>query len=221
MFKLNNDHTPCHVFDTDQLYKNIGILKRIERETKSTVLYALKGCSQQIILKQITREISGACTSGYNEVLLAEQMGFKEIHTFSTAYKVNEISTIAGKSNVVIFNSIEQYNKYNKIVKSAGAIAGLRINPHYSEIENIRINPCALNTRFGVSVDDMKQLDNCPEYLHFHSMCEQFDGTLERTLEKVENLYDCFLTQAKTVNIGGGQLYTSPDYNVEDRKSVV
>lgn len=215
MFNLSDTQTPCHIFDLDQLENNLNVLKRFETATGCKVLYALKGCSQQEILPFISASVSGACTSGYNEVMLADRVEFQEIHTFSTAYKENEISTIASKSNVVIFNSVDQYKKYGKKTKSANAILGLRINPNYSEIQNDRINPCSPNSRFGASLHELKQLSEFPEYLHFHSMCEQYSDTLERTLREIEKQYGEYLKHAKTINIGGGQLYTSPQYNLE------
>lgn len=214
MFKLSDTQTPCHIFDLDQLDKNINILKQLGTATDCKVLYALKGCSQQEILPFISSRLSGACTSGYNEVMIADRVEFQEIHTFSTVYKENDISMIAAKSNVVIFNSVAQYKKYGKLTRSANAILGLRINPNYSEIQNARINPCSSNSRFGASLCELKQLDEFPEYLHFHSMCEQYSDTLERTLQEIEKQYGEYLKHAKTINIGGGQLYTSPTYNL-------
>ena len=139
MLKILKNHTPCHIFDLDQLNKNISVLQRLEKETDSKVLYAIKGCSQQEILPYIAEKLSGACTSGYNEVLIADKAQFREIHTFSTAYKEEEFFTIAKKSNVIIFNSVTQFIKYYNIATYAGAICGLRINPNYSEIKNNKI----------------------------------------------------------------------------------
>lgn len=214
MFENFNMPTPCHIFDMDQLKTNLDILKLLCEKTCSKVLYAIKGCSQQELLPYISECLYGACTSGYNEILLANKFDFKEIHTFSTAYKENEISMIAQKSNVVIFNSIFQFEKFNKKIKNLSAISGLRINPCYSEIKNNRINPCAVNSRFGVRAQDLEQLDSIPEYLHFHSMCEQYSDTLERTFAEIENIYGKYLKYAKTINIGGGQLYTSFEYDL-------
>lgn len=214
MYNLSDTQTPCHIFDLDQLEKNINILKQLEAATDCKVLYALKGCSQREILPFISSRVSGACTSGYNEVMLADRMEFHEIHTFSTAYKESEISTIAAKSDVVIFNSVAQYKKYSKETRAANAILGLRINPNYSEIQNAKINPCSPNSRFGADLCELSQLDEFPEYLHFHSMCEQYSDTLERTFQEIEKQYSEYLTHAKTINIGGGQLYTSPTYNL-------
>ncbi len=214
MFKNYTIQTPCHIFDLDQLKKNINILKQLEEQAECKVLYAIKGCSQQEILPYIASELLGACTSGYNEVLIANKFNFKEIHTFSTAYKDNEISAIASNSDFVIFNSIAQYKTFYKEVINSNAIPGLRINPKYSEIKNDKINPCSPFSRFGVDVKDLETLEFFPEYLHFHSMCEQYSDTLERTLIEIENTYGEYLKHIKTLNIGGGQLYTSPEYNI-------
>lgn len=206
--------TPCHIFDLEQLEKNINTLLILQNETQSKVLYAIKGCSQRELLPYISKYLSGACTSGYNEVLLADISQFKEIHTFSAAYKENEIQTIAQKSFAVIFNSIEQFKKYSPIVYNNKAIPSIRITPQYSEIKNNKINPCSKNSRFGVGINELEQLDTIPQYLHFHSMCEQYSDTLTRTLEIVGHTYEKYLKQAQTINIGGGQLYTAENYDL-------
>ena len=214
MFKISNFQTPCHIFDLEQLQNNISILKELRKQTNCKILYAIKGCSQSDLLPYISKEIDGACTSGYNEVLIASKCKFKEIHTFSCAYKEDEITEIAKKSNVVIFNSKEQYEKFSEKVERFHATPGLRINPQYSEVKNVKINPCTPYSRFGVTCLELNQMDITPSYLHFHSMCEQYSDALERTLKKIDDSYGKYLNNIQTLNIGGGQLYTAFDYNL-------
>ena len=52
------------------------------------------------------------------------------------------------------------------------------------------------------------------EGLHFHTLCEQGADALERTLEHVVAKFDCYLQKMKWLNMGGGHLITSVDYEV-------
>ncbi len=45
-------------------------------------------------------------------------------------------------------------------------------------------------------------------------MCEQYSDTLERTFAEIENIYGQYFKDTKTINIGGGQLYTSAQYDL-------
>lgn len=216
-----NLETPCHIFDLDRLNENLKIINTLCNETNCKVLYALKGCSQQNVLSYISTRISGACVGSLNELKLAKKFNFKEIHTYSPIFKQNEILEISELSNAVIFNSINQFETYKTISKRNKAICGLRINPQYSEIRNIKINPCAPHSRFGVDVQELNKSKLRPEYIHFHSMCEQYSDTLERTLNIIAKIYDNYIDFSNTLNIGGGQLYTDPKYNLSNAISSI
>lgn len=59
------------------------------------------------------------------------------------------------------------------------------------------------------------------EGFHCHNHCESNSYALERTLEQIEQKFGRWLEQIKWLNLGGGHLMTSKEYNTEHLKSVL
>ncbi len=93
---------------------------------------------------------------------------------------------------------------------------GIRINPEYSEIETDIYNPCRINSRFGVTLENFRpdELDGI-DGLHFHTMCEQNSDTLERTVKIVNERFGKYVQGMKWINFGGGHHITREDYDIE------
>ena len=69
------------------------------------------------------------CASGLNEARLGYEEFKKEVHTFSAAYREEEIKAILKYSDSIIFNSFYQLQKYGKAARKSGVEIGLRVNP--------------------------------------------------------------------------------------------
>jgi carboxynorspermidine decarboxylase len=99
---------------------------------------------------------------------------------------------------------------------------GLRINPEYSEVEVDLYNPCASNSRLGIRRPEFEGQNLAGiEGLHFHTMCEQGAGVLERTLEVVEEKFGSLFDGMRWANFGGGHHITRPGYDLDLLCSVV
>lgn len=216
--------TPCYVIDEASLIKNLEILKSVEEKTGCHILLAQKAFSSYCTYPLISQYISGTTASGLFEARLAhEEMGKRQVHVFSPAYKDEDIDELLDICDHIVFNSFSQWNHFrNKALKHENVSFGLRINPEYSEIETDIYNPCFENSRLGITIanferDQMEGISG----LHFHTMCEQGAETLERTVRVVEEKFGDLLYQMKWVNFGGGHHITKPDYNVELLVSII
>jgi len=159
--------------------------------------------------------LKGCCASGLNEALLAKEEFKGEVHTYSPAFKEDEIDKIIDISNHVVFNSFAQYKKYKQ--KVAGKTScGLRVNPEYSSVEVDLYNPCAPYSRLGITKANFQEteLDGI-EGLHFHALCEQNVDALEGALANFEKSFGQYLPSMKWVNFGGGHHITRVDYDVK------
>ena len=111
-----------------------------------------------------------------------------ELHacTFCFNYKDEEIDEIIELSNHLVFNSFNQLNQFKSKAFGKTSI-GLRINPEYSSVEVDLYNPCAINSRLGITKENFQE-DNLEgvEGLHFHALCEQNVDALEGALEAFE-----------------------------------
>ncbi len=209
--------TPCYVVDERLLIKNLEILKAVEEQSGAKILLATKAFSMYQTFPLIGQYLSGVTSSSLNEARLGfEEMG-KEVHIYAAAYRPEEFNEIMKYSNHIVFNSFKQWKKYrNEVSKYPKKIScGLRINPEYAEVETELYNPCAPNSRMGITLENFKseELEGI-EGLHFHAMCEQNSDTLERLLKHVEEQFGSYMHQMKWINFGGGHHITRADYDI-------
>lgn len=214
--KTINVKTPCHIIDISAIQSNISILTYLRQKTNMKILFAIKSFSNEKIIPLFKDGFDGICASGLWEAKLGKELLKMPVHTYSSAYKKDDFSLIHQYSDYIIFNSINQLNEYSSECNLYKKKIGLRINPEFSEVQKYSINPCHEFSRFGVTADKLFdfELDNITG-LHFHSMCEQYSTTLDKTLKIVSDKFSHHLKTVKWINIGGGQLYTDKDYNIE------
>lgn len=209
--------TPCYVVDERLLIKNLEILKAVEEQSGAKILLATKAFSMYQTFPLIGQYLSGVTSSSLNEARLGfEEMG-KEVHIYAAAYRSDEFNEIMKYSNHIVFNSFKQWKKYqSQVAQYPKKIScGLRINPGYAEVETELYNPCAPNSRMGITLENFKpeELEGI-EGLHFHAMCEQNSDTLERLLKHVEEQFGSYMYQMKWINFGGGHHITRDDYDI-------
>ncbi len=129
--------------------------------------------------------------------------------------KDEEIDEIISISNHLVFNSFNQLKRYkDKAFKKVSL--GVRLNPEYSSVEVDLYNPCAPNSRLGITKAnfDESQLQYL-EGFHFHALCEQNVDALKGALANFEKNFSQYFSQLKWVNFGGGHHITRADYDVE------
>lgn len=217
MFDISKVKTPCYVVDEGDLTKNLEILCGLEKRTGCKVLLAQKAFSMYSVYPLVSQYISGTTASGIFEARLGREEFGKEVHVFSPAYRQEEMEQLVNIADHIVFNSFRQWKKYRSIVNNAGRSisCGIRVNPEYSEIETKIYDPCAENSRLGVTAAqfDETELDGI-EGLHFHTMCEQGAETLYRTLPYFEEKFGKYLHKMKWVNFGGGHHITKEGYDI-------
>lgn len=218
MFDISKLKTPCYVTDANLLLHNLKILDHVRKETGCKILLAQKAFSMYSVYPLLSKFLDGTTASGLFEAKLGREEFIGEVHVFSSAYKQAEMEQLLKISDHIVFNSFRQWAKYRNLVKGCGRdiSCGIRVNPEYSEIETEIYNPCAENSRLGITKDqfDESMLDGI-DGLHFHTMCEQGAETLKRTLPYFEEKFGKYLYGMKWVNFGGGHHITRDDYNVD------
>ena len=221
-FDLNRVDSPAFVVDAARLRANLQILAGIRDAADIKVLAALKAFSMWSVAPIIGEYLDGVCTSGLWEARLASEFYDGEIATYCAAYKPDDLPEIARLSDHVIFNSPAQMRRAALILDQARASGGgfdigLRINPLHAEGEVPRYDPCAPHSRLGFPIDQltaehMEGVDG----IHFHTLCEQDLGPLQRTWEAVFDHLEPFFDQLKWLNFGGGHHITRADYQREE-----
>jgi carboxynorspermidine decarboxylase len=175
---------------------------------------ALKAFAMHSTFNMCKKYLKGCCASGLNEAILAYEKFGLEVHTYSPAFKDNEFNKIAKISNHIIFNSHTQYDHFESKILSHNSI-GFRINPQYSSVKTDLYNPCAINSRLGITKNNFKAeyIDKI-DGLHFHALCEQNVDALEMVLHKFEEDFSIYFNNLKWINFGGGHHITRDDYDI-------
>ncbi len=206
--------TPAYVVDEGCLIKNLQILKEVRNAAGCKILLAQKAFSMFAVYPIIEKYLDGTTASGLFEAKLGREEFKGEVHVFSPAFKESEIDEILEVSDHIVFNSINQLNKFKDIAKSKGKSIGLRVNPECSTQEHGIYDPCAQGSRLGVTLKNfdesvLKDIDG----LHFHTLCEQGSDALEVTLKAFEEKFGKYLKGLKWVNFGGGHHITKDNYD--------
>lgn len=207
--------TPYYLIDEAKLEKNLKILKTVRKKAGVKILLAQKAFSCYATYPLIAKYLDGVTASGLFEAKLgAEEMTGKENHVFNPAFAPEEVKEIVKLCGHVVVNSLSQLKLFKPYAKKTSI--GLRVNPHYSEVEVELYNPCSKTSRFGVpreylSAADLEGVDG----LHVHAMCEQGSDVFERTLKVFEEKFGEFLPGLKWVNFGGGHHITKKGYDLK------
>ena len=211
-------HTPMYICEEELLERNLLILDRVQRESGAKIILALKGFAMWSTFDLVGRYLHGCTASGLHEALLAREKMNKEVHTYSPAFKDDEIDQIARISDDIVFNSPAQFHRYYDRVKAIHPKikVSLRVNPEYSSSPVDLYNPCGLYSRLGSTRANfdpsiLSRLDG----LNFHALCEQNVDALEGVLEAFERHFGAFIDGLEYVNFGGGHHITRADYDVD------
>ncbi|QKG30099.1 carboxynorspermidine decarboxylase [Campylobacter sp. RM16187] len=213
---LNTIKTPAYVCEEALLRKNLEILKRVKDESGAKILVALKGFALSGVMDIVSEYLDGATCSGLHEAKFAKDYIKGEIHTYSPAFKDEDIDEILDISKHVVFNSFNQWQKFKDKALGKGAICGLRVNPESSVAPTDMYNPCGKFSRLGITAKNFRAdlLDGITG-LHFHALCEESAESLETVLMAFEEKFGEFIPKMKWINFGGGHHITRKDYNVD------
>lgn len=214
--------TPSYVVDERLLRHNLEILAGVQKDTGCCILLAQKAFSMYYFYPLIGEYLAGATASGLYEARLGREEMNKENHVFSPAYKEDDFAEIVKLCDHIVFNSVNQWERFAPQAIAAGRECGLRINPEYSTQDHAIYDPCSPGSRLGVrradfDISRLKGLSG----LHFHTLCEQNADDLEKTLDAVEEKFGEFLSGLKWLNFGGGHHITRPDYDIELLKKCI
>jgi carboxynorspermidine decarboxylase len=210
--------SPCWLLNENLLLQNLKQLQRIKEKSGVKILLALKGYALWKSFNTTRAYLDGCCASGLHEAKLAYETFGKEVHTYSPAFKEEEIEEIAKISHHLVFNSPAQLKRFAiQAKKTNPALSfGLRVNPEYSESPKEIYNPCGLYSRLGTTLENfdemlLDQLDG----LHFHALCEQDSSALESVLKNFEEKFGKHIPNMKWINFGGGHHITKRGYDIE------
>ncbi len=215
--------TPFYLCEERLLEKNLKILDDVQKRSGAKIILALKGFAMWSTFPLVSKYLKGCTASGLYEARLAREEFSRynentEVHTYSPAFKENEIQEISKLSNHIVFNSINQINKFLLKTKeyNPNIHTSLRINPEVSASPKDIYNPCGLYSRLGTTLENIDESTlNSLDGLNFHALCEQNVEALEEVLEVFEKNFSKYFKNLKYINFGGGHHITRKGYDIE------
>ncbi len=216
--KFDNVKTPCYICEEKLLENNLKLLDYVQTQSGAKIILALKGFAMWGTFDLLKRYLRGCTASGLHEAILAKEEFAKEVHTYSPAFKEEDIQSIAKISDHIVFNSPNQLFLYKDRVKAINPkiSISLRINPEYSESPVDIYNPCGMYSRLGTTLKNFDaEVLNYVDGLNFHALCEQNVEALEKVLEAFEEKFAKYFKNLKYINFGGGHHITKKGYDVE------
>ena len=215
---INSIQTPCYICEEQLLENNLKLLDDVQNRSGAKIILALKGFAMWSTFALVEKYLKGCTASGLHEALLAHETFNGEVHTYSPAFKDEDIDIIAKISDHIVFNSPNQLFKYKDMVKGINPdiSISIRINPEYSESPVDMYNPCGIYSRLGTTLGNfdeeaLKYIDG----LNFHALCEQNVDALENVLIAFEEKFSKYFKGLKYINFGGGHHITKKGYDVE------
>jgi len=215
--------TPYYLCEEELLENNLKLLDYVQRQSGAKIILALKGFAMWSTFPLVSKYLKGCTASGLYEAKLACEEFCKfnnsaEVHTYSPAFKEDEIEEIAKISDHIVFNSPAQLKRFVAKVKNINPKieVSLRINPEVSSSPVDIYNPCGLHSRLGTTLANFDEsILNHLDGLNFHALCEQGADELEEVLTAFEAKFSKYFQNLKYINFGGGHHITKKDYNIE------
>jgi carboxynorspermidine decarboxylase len=224
MINYNTLPSPSYVCDLNRLENNLKLLARVKKESGAKIILALKGFAMWSTFDLVSQYLDGATASGLHEALLAHEEMRGEVHTYSPAFKEEEIEKIASISDHLVFNTPSQFKRFGAMAKAVNPdiSISLRVNPEYSSSPVDLYNPCGLFSRLGTtSANFDESIVEDLDGLNFHALCEQNVDALEGVLAAFEAKFGGYIDKMKYINFGGGHHITRKDYDVEKLIEVI
>ena len=216
MSRNSEPRTPYYLIDKSRLLANMSVIDRVREQSGAKALLALKCFATWSVFDLMREHMDGTTSSSLNEVRLGRQRFGGETHAYSVAWADHEIDEAVSYADKIIFNSIQQLERFGG--NAAGIVRGLRLNPGVSSSTFDLADPARPFSRLGEWDQDkvLPVMDRINGFM-IHNNCENSDfGLFDRMLSQIEKRFGKLLTRAEWVSLGGGIHFTGEDYPVDE-----
>ncbi len=221
MIDFSKIPSPCFILDEELLEQNMKVIDHVRQSTGVEVIVALKACAMWSIFPILAKHSDGATASSLSEARLVLEEYGERAHTYAPTYTERDFEQIMQCSSHITFNSLGQFERFGARAILRGISCGLRVNIGYSPVETDIYNPCVAGSRLGITPEQLTELPQGVEGLHFHVLCESRPHHLKLALEAFEERFGRFINQIKWLNLGGGHLMTHAEYDTEELISIL
>ncbi|AFR26930.1 carboxynorspermidine decarboxylase [Bartonella quintana RM-11] len=159
--------------------------------------------------------MDGTTSSSLYELRLGREKFGKETHAYSVAWADDEIDEVCNYADKIIFNSIQQLQRFSKTPKTIQR--GLRLNPGISASNFDLANPSRPFSRLGeTNQSAIKKILPLINGLMIHNNCENADFNLfDKMLSHMEEQFAELFAAVDWISLGGGIHFTAENYPLE------
>ncbi len=214
--------TPFYIVYENRLERNLRLIDSVSKRSGAKIIMAFKANALWKTFHIISRYCKAFTASSLNELRLGLEHLGNDAHSYCPAYTDSTIGEYLAGSTHITFNSLSQWHRFSDRVRQyndshpqSRVSPGLRVNPKCSVIETDIYNPALPGSRFGVNAEDLTDLPDGIEGLHFHALCESTSYDLAKVLEAFESQFGHLIDRLKWVNMGGGHLMTREGYDTD------
>jgi len=207
--------TPYYLIDKTKLLRNMEAIAHLRQRSGAKALLALKCFASWGVFDFMRDYMDGTTSSSLYELRLGRETFGKETHAYSVAWADHEIDEVVSYADKIIFNSVNQLNRYFDSTNSLQR--GLRLNPRISASDFDIADPARPFSRLGewdiAKVEPILPLING---FMIHNNCEnssfeRFNSMLTRIEENFGQLFD----RVDWISLGGGIEFTNPEYPID------
>lgn len=207
--------TPYYLIDKSKLQKNLEKIAELRAKSSAKCLLALKCFATWSVFDFMNPYMDGTTSSSLYEVKLGHQKFGGETHAYSVAYADHEINEVIAHADKIIFNSINQLNRF--AAQASHIQRGLRINPKVSTSDFPLADPARPYSRLGEwDMDKIRTVLDKINGVMFHNNCE--NASFERfdeMLQHIEQQFGELLLHVDWVSLGGGIHFTGENYPLD------
>ncbi|MEJ2619291.1 MAG: carboxynorspermidine decarboxylase [Candidatus Thiodiazotropha sp.] len=212
--------TPAFVFDKDRLKTNLTKLEQIRSASDCHILYSIKACPVEGLMREISEAVDGFSVSSLFEARLANEVtnGESSLHITTPGFRKEEMSEIGELCDTVSFNSLSQLQRLPFLMAGKARI-GLRVNPQCSFLDDPRYDPCRKHSKLGAPLTDVvkhygegsfRQSKLSGLHLHTNFGSSSF-APLETTVKHLQAQLPKLVKELEWINLGGGYLFQIAD----------
>ena len=214
--------TPYYLLEESLLRRNLELIRSVAERAGVEIILAFKAYALWRTFPIFKEYIHASTASSPWEARLGYEEMRAPVHAYTPAYSEDNIADFVRYSSHITLNSPTQWQRFGPTSPYAAEHIsyGLRLNLAYSPVKTEIYNPAMPGTRFGVSAETLRQMEQDGaltglEGVHLHVLCEGDDEQLELVLERLEERFGFILDKVQWLNLGGGHLMTHREYDTE------